>query len=390
MKDIAAKKFSTRSIHAGQSPDGASGAIMTPVFQTSTYAQSSPGVFKGRYEYSRTANPTRTALEENLASLEGGKFAVAFSSGLAATSTIFQTLPAGAHVIGSDDMYGGTYRLLSKIFARVGITFTQVNFANLEELQNAIRPETRLLVLETPTNPLLKIADIRAVAKTAKERGVLLAVDNTFASPYLQNPLELGADLVFHSTTKYIGGHSDLVGGVVVTNDEKFYEELLFLQNGVGAVPSPWDCFLLLRSTKTLAVRMERHCQNASQIALKLSEHPDIEVVHYPGLPSHPHHELAKSQMGGFGGMISIVVRGGLTRAKRFLEELQIFTLAESLGGVESLAEHPGIMTHASVPKEQREALGIVDGFVRLSVGIEDVQDLWEDLLGALERSGKE
>lgn len=378
-------KFATRAIHAGQAPDATVGAIMTPVFQTSTYVQSSPGVAIDGYEYARTKNPTRTALEENIASLEGGRFGVCFSSGCAATATIIELLDAGDHVVLCDDVYGGTFRLFDKVFKRFGIQYSMVDMCDLESFSSAIQKNTKLVWLETPTNPMLKIVDIEAIASITKKRGLMLCVDNTFASPYLQQPLSLGADLVCHSTTKYLGGHSDVVGGVVVVNDQAIVEKLRFLQNGVGSVPGPWDCFLVLRSTKTLAIRMERHCANALELAHWLEKHPKVSKVIYPGLSSHAQHQVAKKQMkNGFSGMITILLKGGLAESRRFLETVKLFSLAESLGGVESLIEHPAIMTHASVPAEQRKALGILDNLVRLSVGIEDLEDLRADLESGL------
>lgn len=378
-------KFATRAIHAGQAPDATVGAIMTPVFQTSTYVQSSPGVAIDGYEYARTKNPTRTALEENIASLEGGRFGVCFSSGCAATATIIELLDAGDHVVLCDDVYGGTFRLFDKVFKRFGIQYSMVDMCDLESFSSAIQKNTKLVWLETPTNPMLKIVDIEAIASITKKRGLMLCVDNTFASPYLQQPLSLGADLVCHSTTKYLGGHSDVVVGVVVVNDQAIVEKLRFLQNGVGSVPGPWDCFLVLRSTKTLAIRMERHCANALELAHWLEKHPKVSKVIYPGLSSHAQHQVAKKQMkNGFSGMITILLKGGLAESRRFLETVKLFSLAESLGGVESLIEHPAIMTHASVPAEQRKALGILDNLVRLSVGIEDLEDLRADLESGL------
>ena len=375
--------FGTRAVHAGQSPDPTTGAVMTPIYYTSTYAQESPGVHKG-FEYSRTHNLTRFALEANLASLEGGKHGLCFASGLAATSTILQLFDAGTHVVAGDDLYGGTFRLFDKVYRRHGFEFSYVDpVGGAKAIEAAFRPETKLVWVETPTNPMLKLVDLAAVAEVCKRRGVLLAVDNTFMTPYLQRPLELGADLVVHSMTKYLNGHSDVVGGAIVTSDDGLRERLAFLQNAVGAVPSPMDSFLVLRGTKTLHVRMQRHEENARAIAAWLEGHAQVEKVIYPGLESHPQHALAKKQARGFGGMISFVLRGGLEEARRFLSACRIFTLAESLGGVESLIEHPAIMTHASVPPERRAALGIADGFIRLSVGIEDV----EDLRGDLERS---
>ena len=378
------QKFATLAIHAGQKPDAAFGAIMTPIYQSSTYVQPSPGKYVGRYDYGRTANPTRTALEENIAALEGGKFGLAFASGCAATSTVLHTLKAGDHVIMCDDVYGGTFRLVDKVFNDAQISYSLVDLSDLQALKKAFTPSTKLVWIETPTNPTLKIIDIQRVSEIAHGQSVKVLVDNTFASPYLQNPLALGADLVLHSMTKYIGGHSDIIGGIVVLNDPALHERLQYLQNAIGAVPAPFDCFLILRSTKTLHVRMDRHCENARRIVQYLSTHPTIEKIYYPGLPSHSTHEVAKKQMRDFGGMISVVVKGGLPAAKRFLENAKLFSLAESLGGVESLIEHPATMTHAVIPRAHREKLGIVDGLVRLSVGLEDADDLIADLDRAL------
>jgi cystathionine gamma-lyase len=353
---------------------------MTPVYYTSTYVQSAPGVHKG-FEYSRTHNLTRFALEANLASLEGGRFGLAFASGLAATSTVLQLFDAGSHVVACDDMYGGTFRLFDKVYRRLGFEFTYVDpAAGAAAVDAAIRPNTKLVWVETPTNPMLKLVDLAAVAEVCKRRGVVLAVDNTFMTPYNQRPLALGADLVVHSTTKYLNGHSDVVGGAIVGTDDGLRQRLAFLQNAVGAVPSPMDSFLVLRGTKTLHVRMQRHEDNARALATYLARHPQVEKVIYPGLESHPQHALARTQARGFGGMISFVLRGGLDQARRFLSACELFALAESLGGVESLIEHPAIMTHASVPPERRAELGIADGFIRLSVGIEDEGDLRADL----------
>jgi cystathionine gamma-lyase len=378
-------RFATLAIHAGQAPDPTTGAIMTPIYQTSTYAQASPGVIKGNYDYSRSANPTRTALEANLAALEGGRFGFCFASGLSAMDCILHTLSSGDHVVLCDDVYGGSFRILDKVYKQLGIATTRVDMTDLKATEAAMTPKTKLVWIETPTNPMLKIVDIAAVSKMAKARGALCVVDNTFATPYLQNPLMLGADVVHHSSTKYIGGHSDVIGGVLVTSNEPLAARLKFLQNAVGAVPSPTECFLLLRSTKTLHVRVQRHCENALKVAHWLTTHPRIGRVTYPGLESHPQHALAKKQMkGGFGGMITAVLKGGLEDARKFLERVRIFSLAESLGGVESLIEHPAIMTHASIPPENRRQIGIEDGLVRLSVGIEDADDLIADLQQAL------
>jgi cystathionine gamma-lyase len=372
--------FGTRAVHAGQQPDPVTGAVMTPVYYTSTYIQDAPGVHKG-YEYSRTHNLTRFALEANLASLEGGSFGLAFASGLAATSTVLQLFDAGTHVVACDDMYGGTFRLFDKVYRRFGFEFSYVDpMGGAAAVDAAIRPTTKLVWVETPTNPMLKLVDLAAVAEVCKRRGVLLAVDNTFMTPYNQRPLALGADLVVHSTTKYLNGHSDVVGGAIIGADDGLRQRLAFLQNAVGAVPSPMDSFLVLRGTKTLHVRMQRHEENARAIAGYLARHPQVDKVIYPGLETHPQHALARTQARGFGGMISFVLRGGLDEARRFLSACELFALAESLGGVESLIEHPAIMTHASVPADRRAELGIADGFIRLSVGIEDEGDLRADL----------
>jgi cystathionine gamma-lyase len=372
--------FGTRAIHAGQAPDPVTGAVMTPIYYTSTYAQSAPGEHKG-YEYSRTHNLTRHALQDNLASLEGGAGGLCFASGLGATSTLLDLFDAGTHVVACDDLYGGTFRLFDKVYRRLGFEFTYVDpLAGAAAVEAALRPNTKLVWLETPTNPMLKLVDIAAVAAVCKPRGVLVAVDNTFMTPYLQRPLALGADIVAHSMTKYLNGHSDVVGGALIVKDPALRDRLAFLQNAVGAVISPMDSFLVLRGIKTLHVRMDRHEANARAIAAWLDGHPQVEKVIYPGLPSHPQHALAKQQARGFGGMISFVLKGGLAASRRFLSTCRLFTLAESLGGVESLIEHPAIMTHASVPPENRAKLGIVDGFIRLSVGIEDLADLQADL----------
>ena len=374
----------TLAIHAGQSPDPLSGAVMPPIVLASTFAQQSPGVHKG-FEYSRTNNPTRQTLEACVAALEGGEHGMAFGSGCAASTTLFLTLSAGDHVVASDDVYGGTFRILDKVMKPLGIETSWVDMTNPENVAAAMRPETKLVFVETPTNPMLKIVDIAAMVKIAHAGGAKVAVDNTFATPVLQRPLSMGADVVVHSMTKYLNGHSDVVGGIAVSSDAALVEKLRFLQNSVGAVPSPFDCFLVLRGLKTLAVRMKGHVESAQKIAAFLEARPEVERVYYPGLASHPQHALARKQMRGPGGMISFVVKGGLPAARRFLEKTELFTLAESLGGVESLIEHPAIMTHGSVPKAQREALGIVDGFIRLSVGLEGVDDLIADLTRALE-----
>jgi cystathionine gamma-lyase len=376
--------FGTRAIHAGQEPDPITGAVMVPIYQTSTFAQSSPGKHTG-YEYARTDNPTRTAYQECIASLENGKHALAFSSGLATTDTLFHTLKAGDHVICSDDVYGGTFRLFDKVLTRFGLSFTFMDLSNIEKVEAAFKPNTKMLWIESPTNPMLKIFDIKALAALAKKKNALSIVDNTFMSSYFQKPLDLGADGVIHSVTKYMNGHSDVVGGVFVTSHTALYDEMKYLQNAVGAVPAPQDCFLVMRGLKTLHLRMKAHEENAKAVAAFLEKHPKVEKVIYPGLASHPGHELAKRQMTGFGGMISYVLKGNLADAKRVLEKVKVFTLAESLGGVESLIEHPAIMTHASVPAETRKTLGIVDTLIRLSVGVEDVKDLIADLTQAME-----
>jgi cystathionine gamma-lyase len=375
--------FSTRAIHAGQVPDPSTGAIMTPVYLSSTYVQSSPGVHKG-WEYSRTSNPTRKAFEDCIASLENGKYGLAFASGCAATTTVLHLLKAGDHVVANDDMYGGTFRLFERVLKNNGIEFSYVNLTDLKNLEPAIQKNTRLIWLETPTNPTLKLVDIQAICTLAHQKGILVAVDNTFMSPYFQRPLDLGADLVVHSATKFIGGHSDLIGGVVVTAQKELSEKLAFLSNSMGGVLGAFDSFLFLRSLKTLSLRMKAHEKNAMAIAQFLEKHPKIERVVYPGLESHPQHGLAKRQMHGFGGMITFYMKGGLQEARILLEKVKIFSLAESLGGVESLIEHPAIMTHASVPFEIRKQLGIDDALVRLSVGVEDVEDLLADLDMAL------
>jgi len=372
-------RFETLAIHAGQRPDPVTGAVMTPVYLTSTYVQTSPGEHKG-YEYSRTHNLTRHALQDCLAALEGAKHGLAFASGLAATDALLHLLEAGDHVVYSDDVYGGTFRLFDKVFRRHGLSFTPVDASDPANVERAMTPRTRMVWLESPTNPMLKIADLAAIAAIARARGATSVVDNTFATPFFQRPLELGIDVVCHSTTKYLNGHSDVVGGAVLTSDAALYQRIQFLQNAVGGVPSPMDSFLVMRGLKTLHVRMERHQENAFRIARFLEGHPLVEKVTYPGLPSHPQHALARRQMSGFGGMLTFVIRGGLPAARAFLSSLRIFALAESLGGVESLIEHPAIMTHASVPPETRASLGIDDGFIRVSVGIESADDLIADL----------
>jgi cystathionine gamma-lyase len=375
--------FGTLAIHAGQDPDPVNGAVMTPVYLTSTYAQASPGKHRG-YEYSRTDNPTRTAYQACIAALENAKHALAFSSGLATTDAIMHTLKAGDHVISCDDVYGGTFRIFDKVFKRLGIEYSFVDLSDVNAFEQAVRPNTKLLWLETPTNPMLKVLDVQALSAAARKHGITSVVDNTFMSSYFQKPLDLGADIVVHSITKYMNGHSDVVGGVLATNRDDLYTELKFLQNAIGAVPGPMDCFLVMRGLKTLHLRMERHAENAMAIARHLEKHAKVEKVIYPGLESHPQHALARKQMTGFGGMITFFIKGGLEDARRFLERVKIFTLAESLGGVESLIEHPAIMTHASIPAETRKSLGIHDNLIRISVGIEDLGDLKEDLDQAL------
>ena len=385
MADAKNMKFATRAIHGGQSPEPATGAVMPPIFTSSTYIQESPGVHKG-FEYSRSHNPTRFAWERAVANLEGGQQGLAFASGMAATSTIMELLDSGDHVVAMDDLYGGTFRLFDKVRGRsAGLEFSYVDLTDLAAVEAAITPKTRMVWIETPSNPMLKLVDIAAVAAIAKKHNIIVVVDNTFATPFNQRPLELGADIVMHSATKYLNGHSDMVGGIAVVGDnDELVEKMLFLQNSVGAVAGPFDSYLALRGVKTLALRMKHHNEAALQLAQWLEQHPQVEKVIYPGLPSHPQYELAKKQMSGFGGMISILLKGDLEKARRFLEAVEIFALAESLGGVESLIEHPAIMTHASIPKENREKLGILDNFVRISVGIEDIDDLIADLDRAL------
>lgn len=378
-------KFATRAIHAGQSPDPTTGAIMTPVYLTSTYVQESPGVHKG-WEYSRTHNPTRKAYEDCIANLESGKHGFAFASGCAATTTVLHMLKAGDHVIAGDDMYGGTFRLFDKVLRHNGIEFSYIDLTNVNNLKSALKDNTKLVWLETPTNPTLKLVDIKKVCHLVAGKNILVAVDNTFMSPYFQKPLELGADIVVHSATKYIGGHSDMVGGVVVTSKADIAEKIAFLSNSMGGVGSAFDAFLALRSLKTLPLRMRQHEANAKIIANFLESHNKVAKVIYPGLKSHPQYDIACEQMSGFGGMITFYVKGGLNESRRFLENVNVFSLAESLGGVESLIEHPAIMTHASVPLENRKALGIDDSLIRLSVGVEDCEDLIEDLKNAFDK----
>jgi cystathionine beta-lyase/cystathionine gamma-synthase len=374
--------FATDAIHVGQEPDPSTGAIIVPIYQTSTFVQEEVGKHKG-YEYARTGNPTRAALEKNLARLEGGRFGYAFASGMAGINALMTLFQSGDHIVAGNDLYGGTFRLFERVLKNFGLQFTYTNTCNMLDVDKAIRPETKLIYIETPTNPIMQITDIRAVAALAHQRGVLMAVDNTFMSPYLQRPLELGADFVLHSTTKYLNGHSDGVGGAVLLNDEKLAERLKFIQNAAGAVLGPMDSWLVLRGVKTLALRMARHSENGLAIAKHLEASPKIKTVHYPGLCSHPQHELAKKQMRAFGGMLSFET-GSLENAKAVLKAVRLCSLAESLGGVETLISHPATMTHASVPPEQRQRLGITDGLVRISAGVEDLEDLLADLDQAL------
>ncbi len=385
MSNNSHHKIGTRAIHAGQSPDPSTGAVMTPIYATSTYVQKSPGVHQG-YEYSRSHNPTRFAYERCVASLESGTQGYAFASGLAATATVLDSLDAGSHVVCMDDVYGGTYRLFERVRRRsANLDFSFVDLNDMSVLEAAVKPNTKLIWCETPTNPLLKIVDIARLAEFARKRGIRLAVDNTFSSPVLQRPLELGAHLVMHSATKYLNGHSDIVGGMLVVGDDaELAEQMTFLQNAVGGVQGPFDSFLALRGLKTLHLRMKAHCENAGELAAWLEKHPAIEKVLYPGLASHPQHALAKTQMHGFGGMISLYLKGGVEAARKFMERTELFACAESLGGVESLVNHPAIMTHASIPADRRAALGVTDNLVRLSVGVEDVSDLRDELQNAL------
>ncbi|OLB65372.1 MAG: cystathionine gamma-synthase [Ktedonobacter sp. 13_1_20CM_3_54_15] len=376
-------KFSTKAIHAGQQPDPTTGAIMPPIFQTATYAQNGLGDHKG-YEYSRSHNPTRTALQECIAALEDGKFGLAFASGMAAETAILSLLSAGDHLVACDDLYGGSYRIFERVMRRYNVETSYVPAGNIAAYEQAIRPNTKLIWLETPTNPLLRLIDIQAVAEIAHRHNILVVVDNTFASPYFQQPLKLGADIVVHSTTKYINGHSDVIGGALVLNNEEAYESMKFYENAAGNVPSPFDAWLVLRGIKTLAVRMRQHDENARAVAKFLAEHPRVEKVYYPGLPSHPDYELAKRQMSGFGGMVSFQFKGVYADVDKLVRRFKVFSLAESLGGVESLVCHPVSMTHGSIPKEIREARGLTDTLLRLSVGIEDAEDLLADLQQAL------
>ena len=379
-------EFATRAIHAGQVPDPSTGAVMTPIYATSTYVQESPGKHKG-FDYSRSINPTRLAYEKCIADLEGGTRGFAFASGLAAMSTVLELLDSGSHVVSSDDLYGGTFRLFDKVRRRSAkLDFSYVDLTNAEDFDRAIKTNTRMVWIETPSNPLLKVIDLEAIAKIAREHKIISVCDNTFATPWSQRPIEAGFDLVVHSATKYLNGHSDLVSGVVVVGENKeLADQMAFLQNSVGGIAGPFESFLVMRSLKTLAVRMERHCSNALEIARWLEDQTEVKTVHYPGLKSHPQHDLARTQMRGFGGMVSMVLKTDLAGTKRFLENTHLFSLAESLGGVESLINHPALMTHASVPKEKRDALGVGDSLVRLSVGVEDVRDLIDDLKFAFE-----
>ncbi len=373
--------FATRAIHAGQEPDPTTGAVNVPIYATSTYAQASPGEHKG-YVYARGHNPTRQAYEACLADLENGTRGFAFASGMAATATVLELIDAGSHIIAMDDLYGGTYRLFERVRrASAGLDYSYVDLSDLDAFEAAITPRTKMVWVETPTNPLLKLVDLSAIAERAKHHGILMVVDNTFASPWVQRPLDHGADIVLHSATKYLNGHSDIVGGIVaVGQNQELADRLAFLQNSIGAIQGPFDSFLALRGLKTLALRMERHCENAGKVAEYLEAHPKVDKIYYPGLTSHPQHDLAKQQMAGFGGMVTVVLKDGLEPARSMLERVRIFALAESLGGVESLIEHPAIMTHASIPPERRAELGIDDGLVRLSVGVEDGDDLIADL----------
>tara|TARA_Y100001972_G_scaffold125712_1_gene177543 strand:- start:646 stop:1785 length:1140 start_codon:yes stop_codon:yes gene_type:complete len=377
-------KFGTKAIHAGQEPDPSTGAIMTPVYQTSTYVQSSPGKHKG-YEYARTQNPTRSALEANLAALENAKYARCYGSGLAATDTVMKLLKLGDEVVCTNDLYGGTYRLFTSVYAKYGIKFHFINMLDLQEVEKVVSDKTKMIWLETPTNPMLQIIDIKSVTEIAKRHQALTVVDNTFASPYLQNPIDLNADVVVHSLTKYIAGHSDAVMGAVITNNSEIHERLAYHQNAVGAIPGPMDCFLVLRGIKTLHLRMQRHCENGAAVAQYLKNHPKVAKVHYPGFSEHKNHEIAARQMKDFGGMVSFSLKEDKKEAAfKFLERIKVFSLAESLGGVESLAGHPSTMTHASIPAEERIKSGISDSLIRLSVGVEDIEDLLEDLENAL------
>ncbi len=379
-------KFGTKAIHAGVEPDPTTGAIMTPIFQTSTYVQESPAKHKG-YAYARGANPTRNALQKSIAALENGKFSICFSSGMGATDAVIKLLNPGDEVITSNDLYGGSYRMFKRVFEKYGIKFHFIDLTDINNVNAYINPKTKLFWLETPTNPLMNIVDIKGCVDIAKKHNAIVAVDNTFASPYLQNPLDLGADIVMHSVTKYLSGHSDVIMGALVMNDEKLYQELAFIQNSCGAVPGPQDSFLVLRGIKTLHLRMERHCFNGKKIAVFLKEHPKVGKVYWPGFTDHPNHAIAKKQMKDFGGMLSFTLKDdSLEKAINLMESFELFSLAESLGGVESLVNHPASMTHASIPKEERAKSGLVDSLIRLSIGVEDVEDLLEDLEQALAR----
>ena len=377
-------KFGTKAIHAGVEPDPSTGAIMTPIYQTSTYVQTSPGKHKG-YEYSRTHNPTRTALQKNIAALENGQYGLCFASGMAATDTLLKLLKPGDEVISTNDLYGGTYRIFTKVYEAYGIKFRFVAMDEVKNVEDAITDKTKMIWIETPTNPLLNIVDIASICKVTRSKNILTVVDNTFATPYLQNPLDLGADIVVHSVTKYLAGHSDVVMGAVVVNDKNLQDQLAFLQNACGSVPGPQDCFLVLRGIKTLHLRMRAHCENAAKIAAYLSTHPKIDCVYYPGMISHKNHGIAKQQMRDFGGMLSFTIKGdNLQDTIHVLEKFKLFSLAESLGGVESLCGHPASMTHASIPKAEREKAGLKDSLIRLSIGIEDIEDLIADIEQAL------
>ena len=379
-------RFETRSVHAGQDPDEETGALMTPIHANSTYEQDAPGEHRG-YEYSRTGNPTRTDLEANLASLENGEYGRCFSSGMGSINTVLNLLDAGDHVVSGEDIYGGTRRIFDRVYTQYDVEFTYVDTTGLDAIEDAFREETELLWLETPTNPLMSIVNVEGAADVAHDHDALCAVDNTFATPYLQRPLDLGADIVSHSLTKYLGGHSDVVGGALITNDEELDERFGFYQNSVGATPGPHECFLVLRGTKTLPVRMDRHCENARELAQWLDDHEDVDRVYYPGLDSHPGHDIAAGQMDDFGGMLSFELEASLEEAAEYVSSTEVFTLAESLGGVESLIEQPATMTHASIPAEEREAAGLSDGLIRASVGIEHVDDLKADLQQAMDAS---
>ncbi|HEY9164573.1 MAG TPA: cystathionine gamma-synthase [Candidatus Kryptonia bacterium] len=379
-------KFATIAIHAGQEPDSATGAVMTPIYQTSTYVQSEPTVHKG-YDYSRAGNPTRTALEANLAALEGGSFCAAFASGMAAIDAVTKLLSSGDHVIAGNDLYGGTYRLFTKVFEQFGLKFDFIDMGRPDNVTQALKPNTKMIWIETPTNPLLRIVDIEGITKIARSKKIMTAVDNTFATPYLQKPLTLGADIVVHSATKYLGGHSDVILGAAVTNDAGLAEKLLFIQKSSGAVPGPFDCFLALRGTKTLHLRMQRHCENAAKVAEFLASHPKVKHVNFPGFRTHPNHDVAERQMSGYGGMVSFTLKNDkMAIAKKLTTHTRLFALAESLGGVESLIEHPASMTHSSLPRKVRLQSGLDDTLIRLSVGVEDADDLINDLKQALSR----